>query len=402
MISLGTNTLRAAAVGVTMLLAATPALEAQNRLVLPRGSVIIVRTTTPLQSNTVRVGDTFSTNVVDSLGIDGYTVIPAGSRIRGVVRTVQPATRQQSGVIEVAFDQLTLSDGTVFPIVGRLTSTDSAERRQIDESADQRVVLVGGRGGIGAAIAGAGSTSSSSSSSLLAALGSLLSSGMDVRVPTGTPLAVKLDQRLVLRGRGIARPANPSTIYTDAERIREAQQALQRLNYYRGTVDGELSYATQRALVEYQIDRNLPATGNLDGRTAQSLGLSLDITGGGSVVLSATEAATLRRDAQSLAARERSDLYISTVGRLDTRRTYSENDLELWFALSAFADNASLYEQVVRSSGSTDGAMLAGRALVSAARRVDAAMQQARPSMTVRNAWSTVRSQMSSLDPSYR
>jgi peptidoglycan hydrolase-like protein with peptidoglycan-binding domain len=402
MISLGTNTLRAGAVGLTMMLAATPALEAQNRLVLPRGSVIIVRTTTPLQSNTVRVGDTFSTNVVDSLGVDGYTVIPAGSRIRGVVRTVQPATRQQSGVIEVAFDQLTLSDGTVFPIVGRLTSTDSAERRQIDESADQRVVLVGGRGGIGAAIAGAGSTSSSSSSNLLAALGSLLSSGMDVRVPTGTPLAVKLDQRLVLRGRGIARPANPSTIYTDAERIREAQQALQRLNYYRGTVDGELSYATQRALVEYQIDRNLPATGNLDGRTAQSLGLSLDITGGGSVVLSATEAATLRRDAQSLAARERSDLYISTVGRLDTRRTYSENDLELWFALSAFADNASLYEQVVRSSGSTDGAMLAGRALVSAARRVDAAMQQARPSTTVRNAWSNVRSQMSSLDPSYR
>ena len=402
MSSTRTTSLRAGAIGLMMMLAAAPAVEAQNRLVLPRGSVILVRTASPIQSNTVKVGDTFYTNVVDSLGVDGYTVIPAGSRIRGVVRTVQPATRQQSGFVEVAFDQLTLSDGTVFPIQGRLTSTDSAERRQIESSADQRVLLVGGRGGIGAAIAGAGSSSSSSSSGLLAALGSLLSSGMDVRVPTGTPLAVKLDQRLVLRGRGVARPTNPSTIYTDAERIRQAQQALQRLNYYRGTLDGELTYATQRALVEYQIDRNIPATGNLDGRTAQALGLSLDITGGGATVLSATAAATLRRDAQSLAARERSDLYISTVGRLDPRRAYSENDLELYFALSAFADNSSLYEQIVRTSGSTDGAMLAGRALVSAARRVDAAIQRTRPSTTVQNAWSNVRSQISSLDPAYR
>ena len=402
MSSTRTTSLRAGAIGLMMMLAAAPAVEAQNRLVLPRGSVILVRTASPIQSNTVKVGDTFYTNVVDSLGVDGYTVIPAGSRIRGVVRTVQPATRQQSGFVEVAFDQLTLSDGTVFPIQGRLTSTDSAERRQIESSADQRVLLVGGRGGIGAAIAGAGSSSSSSSSGLLAALGSLLSSGMDVRVPTGTPLAVKLDQRLVLRGRGVARPTNPSTIYTDAERIRQAQQSLQRLNYYRGTLDGELTYATQRALVEYQIDRNIPATGNLDGRTAQALGLSLDITGGGATVLSATAAATLRRDAQSLAARERSDLYISTVGRLDPRRAYSENDLELYFALSAFADNASLYEQIVRTSGSTDGAMLAGRALVSAARRVDAAIQRTRPSTTVTNAWSNVRSQMASLDPAYR
>jgi peptidoglycan hydrolase-like protein with peptidoglycan-binding domain len=401
MTSTRSNITTGGALSLLLMLAAAPALEAQNRLVLPRGSVIIVRTATPLESSSARVGQTFYTNVLDSLGVDGYTVIPAGSRIRGVVRMVQPATRQESGVIEVAFDQLSLPDGTVFPLVGRLTSTDSAERRQIESTADQRVVLVGGRGGIGGVIAGAGS-SSSSSSSILSALGSLLSSGENVRVPVGTPLAVKLDQRLVLRGRGIARRPDASTIYTDTERIREAQRALQRLNYYRGTLDGELSYATQRALIEYQIDRNVPATGNLDGRTAQLLGLSLDISGGGAAVLSATEASTLRRDAQSLVARERADLAISTVGRLDTRRAYSENDMEMWFAISAFADNASLYEQVVRASGTTDGAMLAGRALVSAARRVDAAMQRTRPSTMVQNAWANMRSQMTRIDPAYR
>lgn len=401
MIPTKSNITTGGALSLLLMLAAAPALEAQNRVVLPRGSVILVRTATPLESSSARVGQTFYTSVADSLGVDGYTVIPAGSRIRGVVRMVQPATRQESGVIEVAFDQLSLPDGTVFPLVGRLTSTDSAERRQIEATADQRVVLVGGRGGIGGVIAGAGS-SSSSSSNILSALGSLLSTGENVRVPAGTALAVKLDQRLVLRGRGVARAPTASTIYTDTERIREAQRALQRLNYYRGTLDGELSYATQRALIEYQIDRNVPATGNLDGRTAQLLGLSLDITGGGAAVMTATEASTLRRDAQSLVTRERADLAISTVGRLDTRRAYSENDMEMWFAISAFADNASLYEQVVRASGTTDGAMLAGRALVSAARRVDAAMQRTRPSTMVQNAWANMRSQLTRIDPSYR
>lgn len=399
MLSPGLTLKAGGALGVMLMLAATPVLEAQNRLTLPRGSVIIVRTATPLESSSARVGQTFETNILDSVRVDGYAVIPAGSRIRGIVRTVQPATRQQSGVMEVAFDRLTLADGTAIPITGRLTSTDSAERRQIESRADQRVVLVGGRGGIGAAIAGAGG-GSSTASGLLAALGGLLSEAQDVRVPAGTPLAVQLEQRLVLSSRGLRR-ADASTIYTDAERIREAQFALTRLNYYRGVADGELSYATQRALIEYQIDRNIAATGNLDGRTAQLLGLSLDITGGGSVVLSAEQAANMRRNSQSLVTRERQALGISTVGQLNTRRTYAETDLELWFALSAFADNASLYEQVVRMSGTTDGAMLSGRALVNAARRVDTALARTNASPALRNSWSMIKTQMTEIDPSY-
>jgi peptidoglycan hydrolase-like protein with peptidoglycan-binding domain len=398
------NFVAGGALSLMMMLGAASATQAQARLALPRGSVILVRTASPLQSANTQPGQTFWTHVVDSISVDGYTVIPGGSRIRGIVRTVQPATRSQSGLMEVAFDQLVLSDGTVLPIAGRLTSTDSAERRQIESTADQRVVLVGGRGGIGAAIAGAG-TQSGGSSSLLAALGGLLSTGADVRVPTGTPLAVKLDQRVSLRGRGAFRRANASTIYTDPQRIREAQEALARLNYYRGTTDGELTYATQRALIEYQIDRGIPASGNLDGRTAQALGLSLDLATGGTIggaALTAEEATTMRRNAQALVARERTDLTISTVGRLDTRRVYSENDLELLFALSAYADNASLYEQIVRTSGTNDGVMLAGRALIGAARRVDAAMQRTRPSSTIVSAWTSMRSELSAIDSSYR
>src|SRR6266498_990420 len=376
--------------GLALSLFAISGLSAQARLVLPEGSVIIVRTTGPLQSATARVGQTFETTVVDTIGVDNYTVIPAGSRIRGVVNFAQAANRQQSGVLGVAFDRLMLPDGTSYAISGRLTSTDSTERRQIESQADPRVVLVGGRGGIGAAIAGAGSESSPASG-ILGALGALLSQGRDVSVPTGTRLAVQLEQQVVLRGRGLRRAANAFTIYTDSAMVRAAQQTLAQQGYYRGSVTGELDDATRSALFEFQVDKGIIATGNLNGRTAQALGISTTTTIGGviSSVLSPENASLVRRGAQALVARERQELAVSTGGLLDTRRTYAEGDVELWFALSAFADNASQYEQVVRSSGNVEGSALAGRALINAARRVDAALQRARPSSQVQNAWSS-------------
>lgn len=184
--------------------------EAQTRLVLPEGSVIMVRTNSALQSATAAQGQTFETIVTDTVRVNNFTVIPAGSRIRGVVTFAQRADRQNSGVIEVGFDRLILADGSTYPLAGRLTSTDAAERRQIETDPDARVVLVGGRGGIGAAIAGAGSQNNPASG-ILGALGSLLSEGRDVQVPAGTPLAVQLEQGLVLNARGTARP--PRRVY---------------------------------------------------------------------------------------------------------------------------------------------------------------------------------------------
>ena len=381
-------------------LLAVSELRAQ-RLVLPEGSVIIVRTSSPLESSTAKVGQTFETVVVDTMRVDNYTVIPAGSRIRGVVTFAQAADRQRSGVIEVNFDRLTLADGKAYTLSGKLTSTDAAERRQIESDPNARVVLVGGRGGVGAAIAGAGSERSPASG-ILAALGNLLSEARDVRVVAGTPLAVQLEQGLVLSRRGTARAPDAFTIYTAADRIRAAQQALTQQNYYRGSINGQLDDATQRALFEFQVDKGIIATGNLDGRTAQALGLTATPGTSDVAVLSVEEAAILRRSAQALVGRHRQDMAISATGRLDARRTYAEGDVELWFALSAFADNASLYEQLVRVSGNVEGAALAGKALVGAARRVDAGLQRARSSSQVQSAWSSIRAQLVELDPTYR
>jgi peptidoglycan hydrolase-like protein with peptidoglycan-binding domain len=382
-------------------LLAVSGLAAQARVVLPEGSVIIVRTSSALESATAKAGQTFETAVVDTVRVENYTVIPAGSRIRGVVTFAQAADRQRSGVMELSFDRLTLPDGKAYALSGKLTSTDAAERRQIESDPNARVVLVGGRGGLGAAIAGAGSERSPASG-ILGALGSLLSEARDVRVPAGTNLAIQLEQGLVLSRRGTARAPDAFTIYTAADRIRAAQQALAQQNYYRGNINGQLDDATQRALFEFQIDKGIIATGNLDGRTAQALGLSGTVDAANAAILSPEEASILRRGAQALVGRHRQDMAISTTGRLDARRSYAEADLDLWFALSAFADNASLYEQLVRVSGNVEGSALAGKALVSAARRVDTALQRARTSPQIQNAWSSIRAQLAEVDPTYR
>ena len=392
---------RALGVAASVLMLGAASEATAQRVVLPEGTVIIVRTSTALESASAKSGQTFETVVVDTVRVENYTVIPAGSRIRGVVTFVQAADRQRSGVIEVGFDRLMLPDGATYSLSGRLTSTDAAERRQIESDPNARVVLVGGRGGIGAAIAGAGSERSPTSS-ILSTLGAMLSEGRDVNVPAGTRLAVQLEQGLVLSRRGMARAADAFTIYTAADRVRAAQQRLTQQNYYRGPINGQLDDATQRALFEYQIDHGIIATGNLDGRTAQSLGLTTADANTGANVLSSEEAAVVRRGAQSLTGRYRQELLIGSSGRLASNRTYSEGELELWFALSAFADNASQYEQLVRVSGNIEGAGVAGKALVNAARRVDGALQSARPRPVIQSMWTSIRSQLQELDAAYR
>ena len=138
-------------------------------------------------------------------------------------------------------------------------------------------------------------------------------------VPAGTQLAVDLQSAVTLRGSGRARGLEGSTIYTAADRISAAQRALAQQNYYRGPISGQLDDATRRALFQFQVDRGLSATGNLDGRTAQALGINVGAGVPGSTssgsILSAAQASAVRRDAQNLVSRYRSELSASGVGR---------------------------------------------------------------------------------------
>jgi peptidoglycan hydrolase-like protein with peptidoglycan-binding domain len=372
--------------------------SAQQRVILPEGTVFTVRTQTALSSASARQGTTFQTTVTDSVFVEGFTVIPAGSRVSGVVTAVRPADDRQSGILGVSFEELRLPDGSTIAIDGRLTSTDPAERRQIDSRADSQVVLVGGRRGVGAAIGGV-QNPNDPVGSLLGALGGLLSEGADVNLPSGTTLAVQLERGLALAIQGPRRTAGPDAfvILTSPEMIRAAQRELGRRGYYRGALDGQLGSETQRALLEFQIDNGILATGNLDGRTAAELGLEVELLAG----LSPNEAALLRRNAQLVLARYRDQIGISASQRLDAGRFYGEGELALYFALSAFADNASVYEQMVSVSGNASGVAQASEALVDAGHRVDQNMTNVRLTRRVEAAWNGIQRMLEEIDPDY-
>ena len=57
--------------------------------------------------------------------------------------------------------------------------------------------------------------------------------------------------------------------------IKSAQRALRAQGLNPGT-DGQLDTKTQQALRDFQKSNNLPATGVLDEKTAQKLGVTLD------------------------------------------------------------------------------------------------------------------------------
>ena len=344
-------------------------------------------------------GARFTTTVEDSINVEGYTVIPAGSRIAGIVTIVRRASSNESGVLGVEFDELRIAGGGTVAIEGKLTSTDPAERRQIDARGDAQVVLVGGRQGVGGVIGAIGAGQESDPvSGILGAIGALLSEGSDVELPAGTQAAVQLERSIVLAAVGApARRPDAFTIYTAAETIRAAQEALRSRGYYRGAIDGNLTDATQRALLAFQIDNRVLATGNLDGRTAELLGLDVGVA----VALTPNEASYLRGLAEDLVTRWRASIGVTTAGRMDSRRLYEENEVSLWFALSAFADAAGLYEQVVRTSGNVPGLAAAGAALVDSARNVDEAMVGMRIPARTQRSWDAVRQEMQILDPQY-
>jgi peptidoglycan hydrolase-like protein with peptidoglycan-binding domain len=384
-------------VGTAPLTSQVTALQRQ-RVILPEGTVLTVRTQNTFNSRDARVGDVITTVVTDSVTVEGLTVIPAGSRIEGTVSIARPATSRESGIVGVDFTRLILRNGSSVPIAGKLTSMDPNERRQIDAQGDARVVFVGGRRGAGAAIGAIGAGSPDDPvSGVLGALGQLLSRGADVTVPANTPLAIQLENGVWLIGTS---SDNPGSIYTSADMIRRAQQALRSRSYYYGPIDGRLNNATRTALFDFQLDNEINATGNLDRVTASELGIAVGGGPGGSG-LTPAEAALITSNARTLTDTWRSTIGISTSGQLSPRRNYLPAELELYFALSAFTDNAALFDRMLEMSGNQQGIQAASNGVLAAARRVDAAFSGvAAPNRTVA-AWRTIQSMLTDLDPRY-
>jgi len=172
--------------------------RAQNPNEIPVGTEFDVRLQTSLSSKTAQVEDRFeATTMVDLLDERGRVLVPSGSVMRGVVSSVNKATRMdRKGSLTVAFDQVTIN-GRAHPM--RATVTQALESEGIKGEAGKIGIGAGAGAILGAILGGA---KGALAGILIGGGGTIAATeGKDVELPVGTTLRVRLDSPLTLSAR---------------------------------------------------------------------------------------------------------------------------------------------------------------------------------------------------------
>ena len=146
--------------------------------VVPTGQERDVQLQTPLDSETANVEDRFETTTVVDLTQDGRVLVPAGAVIRGVVQSVDRASRtDRTGELTLAFDELVIQ-GKSYPI--RALATDVLKSEGLKGEAGR----IAAGAGVGAIVGGIlGGTKGALAGILIGAGGTIVATeGKDVEL----------------------------------------------------------------------------------------------------------------------------------------------------------------------------------------------------------------------------
>lgn len=175
------------------------------------GQTFRVRLNQELSSENARIGDRFTTTVVDPVYADGVEVIPAGSTINGRISSVARAERRKPGTLGVSFISVQLPNGTSRAINGSLTDLPQNSGGRGDNESTvggksttkRNAVFIGGGAATGAligAIAGGGKGAGIGAivGGGLGAAGAVFSKGNEAVVKRDTEFGVVLNQSVSL------------------------------------------------------------------------------------------------------------------------------------------------------------------------------------------------------------
>jgi len=163
---------------------------------VPVGTELDVRLQQELSSETAMVEDRFEATTVVDLFENDRLLIPAGSRLRGVVSDVDRASRiDRRGSLTVTFDQMTVN-GRTYDIRANVVEA-------IEAGVKGEVGKIGAGAGIGAIIGGIlGGTKGAVAGILIGAGGTVLATeGNDVDLPVGTIMRVRFESPVLLSAR---------------------------------------------------------------------------------------------------------------------------------------------------------------------------------------------------------
>jgi hypothetical protein len=161
----------------------------QSQSGIPVGQELDVRIQTELTSDNAQVEDRFEATTVVDLYQGDRVLIPAGSVMRGLVTSVNRASRtDRKGSLTVTFNQITVR-GRSYPMRG--TVTEAIESSGIKGEAAR----IGAGSAVGAIIGGIiGGVKGALIGVLIGGGGTMVATeGKDVTLPAGTILRVRMD-----------------------------------------------------------------------------------------------------------------------------------------------------------------------------------------------------------------
>jgi hypothetical protein len=174
--------------------------------------VLRVRLNEELNSEKARVGDHFTSTLVDPVySKNGVLLAPQGSTVNGSVINVQRAQKDgKPASLDVAFNGLRLPNGFYRPINGSLTDLSSSTGSSDNEggvtahkTSHRKVKFIGG-GAAGGAVIGAiagggkGAAIGAGVGAVAGLIGGKLKKGHEVKVKSGTEFGVILNRNFTL------------------------------------------------------------------------------------------------------------------------------------------------------------------------------------------------------------
>jgi hypothetical protein len=169
--------------------------NASRRGTIPAGQELDIRLQSALSSETATAEQRFEAVTAVDVTQDGTVLIPAGSRVRGVVTDVKrPGRVDRVGSLTLSFDQMTVR-GNNYPI--RAMATQVFESGGIRDEAG----TAGVGGGAGAIIGGIlGGLKGAVLGAVIGAGGAIAATeGKDVNLPAGAIVRIRLDSAVNVR-----------------------------------------------------------------------------------------------------------------------------------------------------------------------------------------------------------
>lgn len=167
------------------------------------GKNLVVVLQTPLSSNLNRRGDSFLAELKEPVIFEDKIVLLEKTQIKGLVKRATKFEKLRSRAnLFLLFDQIILPDGRKIPLAASLDTKKGSKVIRVKGEAVKDVMVIGSSALLGSLTAkGRGRDDTKQGLIVGAVAGTgvvLLSNAVEIKLPVGTELTIKLDEPLII------------------------------------------------------------------------------------------------------------------------------------------------------------------------------------------------------------